>query len=295
MKLGAIFPTTEYGSDPIAIRDWAQAAENLGYSNILLFDHVLGAEHANRTPPFTGPYTDQDEYHEVFVTLGYMAAVTSTIGLSTGVLVLPQRQATLVAKQAAELQLLSRGRLRLGIGTGWNHAEYESLGMNWSDRGKRFDEQIDVLRMLWREPVVDFTGKYHRIDRAGICPLPRPEIPIWFGGFNDVAFERAARKGDGFIFGTNPKRMQGMFERMNELLSAQGRDASSFGFDATVDFSAGERAWRSNVALWQKLGGTHLSLRAMDAHAEFVGEKHTGFKGPQSYIDALEAFAKAVE
>jgi alkanesulfonate monooxygenase SsuD/methylene tetrahydromethanopterin reductase-like flavin-dependent oxidoreductase (luciferase family) len=128
--MGAIFPTTEYGTDAVAIRDWAQAAENLGYSNILLYDHVLGAEHANRTPALTGPYTEKDEYHEVFVTLGFMAGVTTTIGLSTGVLVLPQRQTTLVAKQAAELDLLSGERLRLGVGTGWNYVEYESLGEN---------------------------------------------------------------------------------------------------------------------------------------------------------------------
>jgi probable F420-dependent oxidoreductase len=293
VNLGAIFPTTEYGTDAVAIRDWAQAAENLGYSNILLYDHVLGAEHANRTPALTGPYTEKDEYHEVFVTLGFMAGVTTTIGLSTGVLVLPQRQTTLVAKQAAELDLLSGERLRLGVGTGWNYVEYESLGENYDDRGKRFDEQIEVLRTLWREPVVDYTGKYHRIDRAGIWPLPKRDIPIWFGGFGDVAMKRAARIGDGFIFGTNPKRMEGSFKRMNALLEAEGRDASAFGFDASIDFSAGERAWRSNVDLWQELGGTHLSLRAMDAHAEFVGEKHTGFSGPQSYIDALEQFAKA--
>jgi len=294
MNLGAIFPTTEFGTDPNAIRDWVQTAEGLGYSHVLAYDHLLGAEHANRTPPLMGPYTEKDQYHEVFVLLGFMAAVTSRIQLSTGVLVLPQRQTTLVAKQAAELDLLSEGRLRLGLGTGWNYVEYESLGMDYDNRGKRFDEQIEVLRKLWREPVVDYTGDFHRIDRAGIWPLPRPDLPIWFGGFNEVAMKRAARVGDGFIFGTNPRRVRGDFERVRELLSEQGRDPADFGYDASIDFSAGEEHWRSHLELWQELGGTHLSLRAMDTAAELVGERRVGYSGPKAYIDALETVMKAV-
>ncbi len=294
MKIGAIFPTTEIGTDPNAIRDWAQAAENLGYSHILLYDHVLGAVHSDREPRLLGPYTERDPYHEVFVTLGFLAGITATIEFATGVLILPQRQTALVAKQAAEVDILSGGRLRLGLGTGWNHVEYESLGMDYGDRGKRFDEQIELLRKLWREPVVDYTGEYHRIDRAGILPLPRPDLPIWFGGFSEVAMRRAARKGDGFIYGSRPERMQDMFARVQELLEEEGRDPASFGGDATIDFSAGEDAWRRNVELWQQLGGTHLSFRAMDTAAELSGEKHVGYTGPQSYIDALETFMRAV-
>ncbi len=294
MKFGAIFPTPEIGIDPAVIRDWAQAAEGLGYSHILLYDHVLGAEHAGREPAFTGPYTETDPYHEVFVTMGFLAGVTSTIGLSTGVLILPQRQTALVAKQAAEVDILSGGRLRLGVGTGWNYIEYESLGMSWDDRGERLDEQVDLLRKLWCEPVLDYTGKHHRIDRAGLLPLPRPDLPIWFGGFSEVAMRRAAKKGDGFIYGTSPERMTSMFERIGELLEVEGRDPSDFGADASIDFSQGEASWVRNRDLWEKLGGTHLSLRAMDTAAEFVGEKRVGYSGPQSYIDALETFMKAV-
>lgn len=294
MKIGAIFPTPEIGTDPAVIRDWAQAAEGLGYSHILLYDHVLGAVHADREPKLMGPYTETDQYHEVFVTLGFLAGVTSTIEFATGVLILPQRQTALVAKQAAEVDILSGGRLRLGLGTGWNYVEYESLNMDYADRGKRFDEQVDLLRKFFREPVIDFSGDYHRIDRAGILPMPRPDLPIWFGGFSDVAFRRAVRKGDGFIFGSSPERMQTMFARVQELLEAEGRDPATFGADASIDFSAGEESWQRNVELWKKLGGTHISLRAMDTAAEFSGEKHVGYSGPQAYIDALEAFMKAV-
>lgn len=294
MKIGAIFPTPEIGTDPAVIRDWAQAAENLGYSHILLYDHVLGAVHADREPKLMGPYTETDPYHEVFVTLGFLAGVTSSIEFATGVLILPQRQTALVAKQAAEVDILSGGRLRLGLGTGWNYVEYESLNMDYADRGKRFDEQVDLLRKFFREPVIDYTGDYHRIDRAGILPLPRPDLPIWFGGFSDVAFRRAVRKGDGFIFGSSPERMQTMFARVQELLAAEGRDPATFGADAAIDFSAGEESWQRNVELWKKLGGTHISLRAMDTAAEFSGEKHVGYSGPQAYIDALEAFMKAI-
>ncbi len=294
MKFGAIFPTPEIGTDPCAIRDWAQAAEDLGYSHITIYDHVLGAVHAGRQEPLLGPYTENDQFHEAFVTLGFLAGVTTSIGLGTGVLVLPQRQTALVAKQAAEVDILSGGRLRLGVGTGWNHVEYESLGVEYADRGKRLDEQIDLLRRLWREPVVDYAGDYHRIDRAGILPLPRPELPIWFGGYSDVALRRAVRKGEGFIYGSNPEKSQQHLARVQELLAAEGRAPASFGGDATIDFSAREDAWRRNLEIWRELGGTHLSLRAMDTAAEFVGEKHVGYEGPQSYIDALAVFMKAV-
>ena len=192
MKIGAIFPTTEIGTDPVVIRDWAQTAEQLGYDHVVIYDHVLGAEHEGRDPLLTGPYTEADPFHEPFVLLAYLAGFTTKLELVTGILVLPQRQTVLVAKQAAELDLLSGGRLRLGVGTGWNFVEYESLGMTFEDRGQRFDEQIDLLRKLWSQPVLDFDGRYHRIDRAGLLPLPGRKIPIWFGAFTEVALRRAA-------------------------------------------------------------------------------------------------------
>jgi probable F420-dependent oxidoreductase len=294
LKLGAIFPTTEIGDDPIAIRDWAQAAEALGFHHILIYDHVLGALHAGRKPPLAGPYTERDAFHEPFVLYGYLAAVTQRIELCTGVIILPQRQTALVAKQAAEVDLLSGGRLRLGVGTGWNFVEYESLGVPFEKRGKRFDEQIELLRRLWREPVIDYTGRFHRIDRAGILPHPRRDIPIWLGGFTPAAVQRAARVGDGMLFGTYPSRMQQLWELTQAELTKAGRSADGFGAEASVDAGDSPETWVQELALWRDAGGTHLSLRAMDTAAEFVGHKRFGFKGPRDYIAVLERFVAAV-
>jgi len=294
MKLGAIFPTTEIGNDPTAIRDWAQAAESLGYQRVVTYDHVLGAVHDGRTPKLMGPYTEHDAFHEPFVLFAYLAAITARLELVTGVLVLPQRQTALVAKQAAELSLLSEGRLCLGVGTGWNHVEYTSLGTSFEDRGARFDEQIELLRRLWREPVVDFEGAHHRVERAGLLPLPPREIPIWLGGFSKVAVRRAARVGDGFLFGTTPTRMLGLLKTLRGYLSEAGRDPASYPVEAVVDFSQSPDEWRAELDAWREAGGTHLSLRAMDTSAEFVGFERVGYKGPGDYIRALETFMKAV-
>lgn len=294
MKIGAVFPTTEIGNDPTAIRDWAQAAEQLGYDHVLIYDHVLGAVHQNREPRLMGPYTEKDPFHEPFVLLAYLAGVTSRIELVTGVIILPQRQTALVAKQAAELDILSGGRLRLGIGTGWNHVEYQSLGEDFASRGKRFDEQVELLRQLWRNPVIDFRGDYHRVDRAGILPLPRPNLPIWFGGFSEVAVRRAARLGDGFIFGTTPTRMRTLLATLHEHLRGEGREPAEFGAEAIADFSDNPDQWVREREVWEQCGGTHLTLRAMDTAAEFVGARRVGFEGPQAYIDALETFRKAI-
>jgi probable F420-dependent oxidoreductase len=293
VKLGAIFPTTEIGDEPAAIRDWAQAAEELGYAHVVTYDHVLGAVHEGRTPPLTGPYTEKEAFHEPFVLFGYLAAITRRLELVTGVLILPQRQTALVAKQAAELAVLSEGRLRLGVGTGWNTVEYESLGTTFEDRGARFDEQVGLLRRLWTEPVVDFAGDHHRIDRAGLLPLPPREIPIWFGGFTKVALRRAARTGDGFLFGSTPRRMLALKAELSAMLEAEGRDPAGFPTEAVVDFSQGADAWREEIEAWREAGGTHLSLRAMDATAERVGFRHVGYQGPGDYVRALETFAKA--
>jgi probable F420-dependent oxidoreductase len=292
LALGAIFPTTEIGSDPAAIRDWAQAAEALGYDHVIVYDHVLGAVHENRTPKLTGPYTEHDAFHEPFVLLAYLAAVTQRLVLTTGVLILPQRQTALVAKQAIELDLLSQGRLRLGVGTGWNHVEYESLGVPFAERGARLDEQVALLRKLWSEPVIDFRGKFHRIDRAGLLPQPGRRIPIWFGGFTPVALRRAARTGDGFLFGTSPSRMMGLLASLREQLAAQGRASGDFDTEAVVDFSAPHDSWGPELERWRSAGGTHVSLRAMDTASELVGAKHVGFRGPRDYIAALETFMR---
>lgn len=294
MKIGAIFPTCEIGDDPAFIRDWAQTAEDLGYSHIVCYDHVVGAEHENRSPTLIGPYTENDPFHEPFVVMTYMAALTKRIEFASGVLILPQRQTVLVAKQAAELQLLSEGRFRMGVGTGWNHVEYDSLGEDFSSRGPRLTEQVDVLRQLWTEDVLDYTGEYHRIERAGLLPRSPSTIPIWFGGFNEVAFRRAARIGDGFIFGSWPRRMEKMLSQVQSLLDEYGRKREDFGAEAMVDFTGDPAAWVDAIEFWESIGGTHLALRAMDTAAEFAGEKFHGYKGPQSYIDALETFMKEI-
>ena len=181
MNIGAVFPHLEIGDDPIVVRDWAQAVEDIGYSHILAYDHVIGAVHANREPKLLGPYTQASAFHEPFVLFGYFAAITQRVELATGILILPQRQTVLVAKQAAEIDLLSGGRLRLGVGTGWNYVEYDSLNEDFANRGIRQEEQIELLRALWTQPVIDYKGDYHRIERAGLKPLPARQIPIWFG------------------------------------------------------------------------------------------------------------------
>ena len=294
MRIGAIFPTTEIGSDPAAVRDWAQAAEELGYHHMIVYDHVLGAVHADREPKLMGPYTEKDNFHEPFVLLAYLAAITQRLELTTGVLILPQRQTALVAKQAVELDLLSRGRLRLGVGTGWNHVEYDSLGVPFADRGARLDEQVELLRRLWSDPVIDFSGKFHRIDRAGLLPQPARRIPIWFGGFTPVALRRAARSGDGFLFGTSPSRMLGLLGQLRERLAAEGRANADFGVEAVVDYSDAHDSWGREIEQWRKAGGTHVSLRAMDTGSQRVGAKHVGYRGPRDYIEALEVFRREI-
>jgi len=295
MQLGAVFPTTEIGSDPAAIRDWAQAAEGLGLSRILAYDHVLGAEHADREPALTGPYTERDAFHEPFVLFGYLAAITSRVELATSVLILTQRQTALVAKQAAEVDLLSGGRMVLGVGTGWNWVEYESLGVPFAERGKRLDEQVELLRALWSEPVVDFHGAYHRVDRAGLAPLPPRPVPLWFGGFSKPALRRAARLGDGFFFGSSPSHMQGLMEGFRACLEEEGRDPASVPCDAVVDASQSPDEWQRQLELWRELGGSHLSLRAMDTAAASVGFEKVGFSGPGAYIEVLERFAEVCQ
>jgi len=294
MDFGAVFPTTEIGTDPVAIRDFAQAAENLGYARITAYDHVLGAEHADREPPLRGPYTPADAFHEPMVLFGFLAAHTSHIELATGVLVLPQRQTALVAKQAAEIELLSEGRLVLGVGTGWNHVEYTSLGTTFPDRARRMDEQIDVLRALWTHELVDVEGRFHRIERAGLNPLPRRVVPIWLGGSSDAALARSARIGDGHIFGHANDRIVAAGAKLQAQLRAESRDASTFGMEAIIDYGFGPDVWRTERAKWQQAGGTILSMRAMSTAAEFMRIPPAQLQSPDQHIAALERFIKEV-
>ena len=232
MRYGVVFPQTEIGKDPSAIRDFAQAAEELGYHHLLAYDHVVGANPASR-PGWRPPYTYKDTFHEPFVLFGYLAGLTKRIELVTGVIILPQRQTVLVAKQAAALDVLSGGRLRLGIGIGWNPVEYEALGENFKNRGRRSEEQVEVMRKLWTQELVTFEGEWHKITDAGLNPLPiqRP-IPIWFGGGHDQTLRRVARLGDGWfpLLGPDDK-CRAMIEKIRVYTREAGRDPKSVGIE----------------------------------------------------------------
>jgi probable F420-dependent oxidoreductase len=284
VKIGVIYPQTEFGDDPALIKDFAQAAEALGYSHITAFDHVLGAEHAGRNPALTGPYTEHTPFHEPFVLFGFMAAATTSIELATGVIILPQRQTALVAKQAAEVDVLSGGRLRLGVGSGWNYLEYQALNEDFATRGKRLTEQVEVLRMLWEQDLVDYTGTWHRIDRANILPRPSRRIPIWFGGSTEAAFRRAARLGDGFVFGRISSLAVETAPRLREMTRSYGHDGEAFGLDAFVEFGGGPDDWTAAIERWQLAGGTHVSLRTMNADLD----------GPAAHLQAIRQYAEAV-
>lgn len=292
MELSAVFPTTEIGNDPIAIRDYAQAVEAMGFTRIIAYDHVLGAEHGGREPALWGPYTENDAFHEPLVLFGYLAAVTRTVELMTGVIVLPQRQSALVAKQAAEVDVLSGGRMVLGVGTGWNYVEYESLGAEFRNRARRMDEQVDVLRRLFRERVVDFTGQYHRVDRAGILPPPVRDIPIWFGGSAEASMARAIRVGDGYTFGTAGDRIQKALDRLNEMLAEAGRDPSTFGTENILHAGKGFDTVVAEAAAWQAAGGQRVAVSTM--WSSFLGADAPRCAGLDDHLTLLRSVKEAV-
>jgi probable F420-dependent oxidoreductase len=264
MKIGAVFPQLEIGADPKVVRDWATTVEDAGYSHVLAYDHVLGADPSNR-PGWSG-YTDKSLFHEVFVLFGYLAAITTELELVTGVLVLPQRQTALVAKQAAEVDVLSSGRLRLGVGIGWNHVEYQALGVPFKQRGALLEEQVDVLRKLWADPVISYKGKYHEIEEAGLNPLPGRDIPIWFGGSADAVLRRTGRIGDGWMPQSAPdEKAREQIATIREAAEAAGRDPQSVGIEARLTLGAvPEQDWRSFADGWRNLGATHLCVNTMN-------------------------------
>lgn len=286
MRIGAIFPQTEFGNDPAAVREYARAVEAMGYSHILAYDHVLGASTATR-PDWRGPYTSDTPFHEPFVLFSYMAAITQQIEFVTGVIILPQRQTALVAKQAAEVDVLSGGRLRLGIGVGWNAVEYQALNKNFNDRGKRSEEQITVLRQLWTEPVVTFRGRWHTIDAAGINPLPvqRP-IPIWIGGGAAATLERVGRMGDGWFPQRPPDdKAKAMIRQIHEHAAAAGRYPALIGIEARLSISqVPELEWADYAERWRKLGASHLGVNTMG----------NGFTSPEQHLDTLWRVKKAL-
>jgi len=286
MQIGAVFPQTEIGPDPAGVRAHAQAVQDLGFQHLLAYDHVLGADPAGH-PGWAGPYTDKSQFHEPFVLFGYLAAIVPRLELVSGVIILPQRQTVLVAKQAAEVDVLAAGKLRLGVGIGWNSVEYEGLGMDFRNRGRRLEEQIDVMRRLWTEPVVTYEGRYHCITAAGINPMPvqRP-IPIWIGASAEPALKRAAELADGFF----PQRpLEGgwpaTLDKMRGWLIAAGRDPAKFGIEARVNTATGTPdEWHTQAEEWRALGATHLSVNTMNA----------GLRGPDKHVERLRQAIQAV-
>jgi probable F420-dependent oxidoreductase len=264
MKLGAVFPQLESGTDPIAIRDYAQAVEGMGFDHLLIYDHVLGASTATR-PDWNGPYTSESLFHEPFVLYGYLAGLTKQLELVTAVIILPQRQTALVAKQAAEIDLLSGGRFRLGIGVGWNAVEYEALNEDFSNRGIRSEEQIALLRTLWQAESITFKGRWHTIDNAGLNPLPQRSIPIWIGGYSEATLQRVGNMGDGWFPWRPPTAEMGaQIERLREYARAAGRDPATIGLEPQLSLArVADDEIEAYVEGWRKLGATHLCLNTM--------------------------------
>ena len=284
-KLGAIFPQTEIGNDIGAIRDYAQTTESLGYDFLLAFDHVLGANAATHTE-LTGPYRHTDAFHEPFVLFGYLAAVTSRVELATGIIILPQRQTALIAKQAAAVDVLSEGRLRLGIGVGWNYVEYEALGENWRNRGARSEEQIDVMRQLWTNELITYEGKWHKITDAGILPLPvQQPIPVWLGGAADRTIRRIVSIGDGWILTGRPDdRARSLINKLHSYAEEAGRDMGTIGIEGWVSASiGGPDEWAKEAEGWKSLGASHVSLNTMRA----------GLETPADHMGAIQKFKEA--
>ncbi len=295
MEIGVIFPQTEIEPDVVAIRDFAQAAQDMGYSYLFIADHVLGADASAYDHPLFGMYNHESVVHESLTTMGYLAAVAPNLGLMSGILILPQRQTALVAKQAAEIDVLCGGRLRLGIGVGWNFVEYEALGMSFHDRGARSAEQIEVMRELWTKESVDFHGKWHDITHAGINPLPvqRP-IPVWLGVGSpvapippDVALRRVARIADGWCpnFGPDAAGYE-MQEKVHNYMAEYGRNPAELGLDGRLKTAdASPEDWVEEVTSWREMGASHLSIE----------NRRAGLKTADEHIEMMRRFKDAVE
>ena len=287
MRFGVVFPQTEIGADPAVIKEYAQTAEALGYDHLLAYDHVLGADTtiAERRD-WRGPYTHESQFHEPFVLFGYLAGLTERIELVSGVIILPQRQTALVAKQAAEVCVLSGGRLRLGVGIGWNAVEYEALNEDFHNRGRRVVEQIQLLRRLFAEPVVDFKGRWHSVPQAGLNPLPVQEIPIWLGGMADAVLRRVARYGDGWFpqFRPGGENARPMLEKLRGWVREAGRDMSEIGIEGRFTASGTPDEWRTALDEWRAIGATHVSVNTMGL----------GLASPREHIEMIRRVRQAV-
>ena len=284
MRVGVVFPQTELGGDPGAVRAFATAASELGYAHIAVFDHVVGADPAVHQG-WSGPYDVHTTFHEPFVLFGYLAALTS-LELVTSILILPQRQTVLVAKQAAEVDLLTQGKLRLGVGLGWNEVEYEALGQNFSDRGARLAEQVALLRRLWTETSVTVAGEHEHVTGAGIAPLPvqRP-IPVWIGARADVALRRAGRIADGWFPMDQPgPALTRSTAIVHSAAVEAGRDPSTLGMEGRINLgSESSSSIDQQIAAWREAGATHLSINTMRA----------GFSTVDQHIAALASASQA--
>jgi probable F420-dependent oxidoreductase len=265
MKLGITLPLIDIGGDPVTVREFAQAAETHGYDHLGAADHVLGANIASR-PDWGNRNTSADLFQDPFVLFGYLSAATSKIGFATEVLILAQRQAVLVAKQAASLAVLSGDRFRLGVGVGWNEVEFIGLNENFRDRGRRSEEQVEVMRRLWAEQHVTFKGRWHTINDAGINPLPpRRRIPIWFGGHEEVTLKRIAKFGDGWMMLAHPagEKAAAEFAKLRRFAEAEGRDPHAIGIEVWVSTGEGNAAdWRREFQWWKDAGVTHVTVNS---------------------------------
>lgn len=286
MKIGALFPQLECGNDPSFVRDFAQTASEAGFSFVSAYEHVLGAN-PEKPEDWESPATFKSSFLEPFLLFSYMASAAPNLGFLTRVLVLPQRQTALVAKQAATLDIFCHGRLRLGVAIGWNPVEYTSLNQDYRTRARRIEEQVAVLRELWTNPLVEFHGLWDSIPDAGINPLPiqRP-IPIWFGGHSENTLRRVARMGDGWLPNDLPfERTKSAIDRLRGYLRQVGRDPLTIGIEPRMQYGdANPDKWNRMLLDWQEVGATHLSLDTMGCN----------FKTPGAHLNALRKFSEAV-
>lgn len=293
MQLGVKFPQETIVHDVELVRDFVQAAEELGYARLLIFEHVLGAELANRSPALPPAYDEKSLFHESLVFLGFVAACTTSIELATGIIVSPQRQTALLAKQAAEVAILSKNRLVLGLGVGWNRVEFQGMGAEFSRRGARQEEQIEVLRRLWGEPLVEFHGEFHQLDRVGIAPLPQGPIPIWLGGFAEPVYRRAAHLADGLITslgsGINERGLprfdaKAVVRHVRELVAAEGRDQQDFGVEVIATQKLTPTEFAKVADEYREAGASHMTLLQIGEH-----------DNPGQYISMLEKYKVAFD
>ena len=261
MHIGAVIPHNEIGNDPGAIRAYAQGAEELGMTHLLIYDHVVGVDR-NRPGGFEGPYDSDTAFHEPMVLFGFLAACTKTVELVTAILILPQRQTVLVAKQAAEVAVLSDDRLVLGVGVGWNTVEYDALDEEFGNRGRRQEEQVELMRRLWTEDVFSYDGEFHRFEHASILPRPARPVPVLFGGSAPALLDRCARIGDGWLpLGSPNDKSADRIAEMRRVREATGMSWEGFEIRAQAQWGGGTPdRWRSHAQRWKELGATHLAI-----------------------------------